>query len=350
MSELSESRLLLTERQTGVGGSDIHHVMNEEPYGCRRRLFYEKVGIEPDYEHSARSQRFMARGQHLEAIAAAEYEHATGRRTRRTGVRRVKEYPHRLVHLDRVIPSYQDPITGAGSGNGALECKVPGEAGFKRIVAAGLPAAYVLQMQWALAVTGHRWGAFAILWADGWELLPFDVAANPELAQALEAAVDAFWQLVLVARDQMARGETVDALRLPDRLTMGDKRCASCLWRRTCWGEKILEALRLQADDKAVALDPAPDLAELVTDLLDAKRLLAEHEALIETIGTQLRDRLGTREAVEVLGHRVYYRLSKPSVGLDMDAIREQMPPQALEWLYATYGKPKKQARPLRIY
>jgi predicted phage-related endonuclease len=41
----------LAERKKGIGGSDAASILSEG-YGCPRALFYDKAGVEPDYQHT----------------------------------------------------------------------------------------------------------------------------------------------------------------------------------------------------------------------------------------------------------------------------------------------------------
>jgi len=350
MSEFREQ--LLAERSTGIGGSDVADVMNEPPYGCSRRLVFEKLDVARDYEDDDRSKAFMARGRRLEEVVAEEYTARTQRVARRAPVRRMREAPWRLVHIDRLLTSVANPPDGVPTTarTAPLECKVPGEFAFKRIVNEGLSADYILQGQWGMLVFNFPWMAFGIFWADRWTLLDFDVTRNEELGRLIADAVDKLWALIIRLREAMAKGAPLAELALPDRLPAGDDRCGGCAWRRTCWGDRLVEILRMvKAKEGKTPLEPAPDLTEIVTDYVEAKRILDADEELVETIGGKLREQIGERQAVTVAGFPIYYRLPKPSVMLDMDAMRADMPPAELESLFRKYGKAKKQTRSLRV-
>lgn len=340
MSEIAEDRLL-AERATGIGGSDVHHALSEPPYGCARQLFYLKRPVARDYEETEFEKRRMYRGQRLEPIAAEEYADVTGRKLARTQVKRDPKHRHRLVHVDRMQLSVADPPQGLRTKTAPLELKVPGEAAFKRIALDGLPTAYILQMQWALGITGHAWGSFGIFHADSWQLLHFDVALNPALVAEITAHIDDLWA-------KIQRGEE------PPRLEAGDPRCGRCPWRRTCWGDRLMEMLRVPKDEqKSVrGLPVADDLAPIVADYREAKEVVAQHEALRDSIAGALKARLEERglDAVQVDGRPVYYRLQKASVMLDADAIRRGGKPRFVEWLYKHFGKARAASRPLRIY
>lgn len=352
MSEFQEERLL-EERQTGIGGSDVAALMNEPPFGCRRRLAFLKLDAPRDYEDSESSKRFMARGRRLEEVVAEEYTAQTHRAARRTPVRRMPGAEHRLVHYDRLLTRVADPPEGNALATTApFEAKVPGEHGFKRVLNDGLSADYILQGQWGMLVGDFPWMGFGVFWADQWTLLHFDVTRNDELTRLLADAADSFWKLIALLRAEMAKGAKVAELALPDRLPAGDDRCEHCPWRRTCWGPRIVEILAMVKAPKEDRKDlvPAPELVPVLTDYLEAKQILEAHEEAVDAIGQSLREQIGERQALIVGGNTVYYRMPKPSVSLDMDAMRAALSPEALEYLFRNFGRARKQSRTLRLY
>ena len=40
----------LEARREYIGGSDAHHILGLEPYGCERYLWYDKTRQAPDYD------------------------------------------------------------------------------------------------------------------------------------------------------------------------------------------------------------------------------------------------------------------------------------------------------------
>ena len=189
---------LVSEKTTGIGGSDIGDVLNLEPWGCRRRLYYEKTGFTPDYYDA--ENPLLERGLALEAVALEMYERKTGRPIglsvpglpvlSPTRLYRSAEDSRLLVHLDAVV--YREPRKkgrpkkrkGAETFAGVLELKTVGAPMFFKIKRDGIPDAYIMQIQHAMAVTGLSWGSFGILWPDGWRMITFDVEAKPVLQEA----------------------------------------------------------------------------------------------------------------------------------------------------------------------
>jgi predicted phage-related endonuclease len=317
------------ERLSGVGGSDAHHLGSMEPWGCERRLAYEKRGTPRDFPDRELA-RILARGKRLEAIAAELYTEATGRTLYRIGVRRVEEAPYLLVHPDRRLQAIDE------RGPGIWEAKVPGEWAFKKYEIAGLPPAYILQVQWALMVTGYQWGAFCLFWADGWQLLRFDVERNDALCTELEARGHAFWR-------QVENGP------LPDQLPTDDPRCGKCGWRFTCLGpaaERL--STKKDADAEIVELKD-PELERMVDDYVDAREIATQSADVVDAIKEQIKGKLADVRAADVGGHRVYYKQQKDSVFIDEKAVKTGKP-KFVAWMYDRFGKVKKGARPLQIY
>ena len=73
------------DRTRFIGGSDLGHIVNAPPYGCARKLWYQKRGVQPDYEIEFRGH--LIRGTKLEPLIVEEYQARTGRKVRRTGSR-----------------------------------------------------------------------------------------------------------------------------------------------------------------------------------------------------------------------------------------------------------------------
>lgn len=318
---------LEAERATGIGGSDAHHLDSIEPWGCARRLVYEKRGAPPDFPLKGLQ---LERGRRLEAIAAELYSEQTGRALRRLSVRRRRDAPYLLVHADR-------EILNDARGPGILEVKAVDRFVFQKYQRDGLPPAYLLQLQWALLVTGRTWGAFAVFWPDGFELLSFDMDRNDDVVARLLEGAHRLWR-------QVENGP------LPSQLPEGDKRCTTCPWRLTCLGPAA-ERL-VPAGDRDVELVPLedPELVQMLADFDEAKAIAKQASDVEDAIAAAIKAKLGDVQAALVGGRRVFYRQQTGSVILDADTLKKHAKPRFLEWLYRRFGKPKKGARPLRIY
>lgn len=275
----------LAERRTGIGGSDIHHVFNLDPWGCSKRLWFEKRGAEADDPQETLA--VMTRGTKLEPLVAEEYAEKTQRLIHEGPMARHKDFPCFIVHVDRYVTPINTPFDGKVPPDsfGTLECKTAGRENFFKIKREGLPAAYVLQLQHAMFVTGAVWGSFAVLWPDGWQLLWWDEERDEELCRRIRDEALKFWALV----------ENGPA---PDALPPDDARCSGCPYHYTCQGEAAVKAARLGS----AATETDPTIAPLVREFLETRQLRDEAENIHNGVVEQLKTTLGDRTTVQVPG------------------------------------------------
>lgn len=278
----------LAERQTMIGGSDAAAVMNIG-YGCRRRLVLQKRGTEPDYPFDESAA--MKRGTAMEPIIAEIYRETTGRKIWEAGgAVRDDEHPFLGVHVDRLI---HDPARL--NDYGYLEIKCLGRESFARVKRDGLPDDYILQVQHGLMCSPLTWGSYAVFWADGWEMLWWDVPRDEPIITRLREQSIETWGMV-------------ENGPLPERLMPDDRRCASCEYRRSCQGEALLA---LAGDSADYQHDSDPRLAQAAADYLEAQRVASEASELKEDAKATLLEALGERPAVAVNGARILFRASE---------------------------------------
>ncbi len=271
------------DRTQGIGGSDIHHLFNLEPYGCRRALWYEKRGVKPDYPFLGNYHTL--RGQEMEDLIAQKYQAVTGRKVRRkkTIIRHPK-YPFLIGHIDREIVGTRTP--------GVLEIKCPSEWKFKKIKRDGADEGNVLQLQHYLLVSVRVWGSLALFSPELWELLYFDNEKDEELQREIEKAACDFWENFVLGSKE------------PARLNPYDKRCQSCQWRTTCQGEALKERVK---DNTEIEKDLS--LASLIQEYQEALSVYQEAEEYLNELKDRIRQALGDRQVVETEGARIYYRV-----------------------------------------
>lgn len=342
----------LAERRSGIGGSDVHHLFNLEPWGCTRLLWYQKRGAEPNTA-SKYDSRLLMRGTRLESLVADEYCEVTGRAvTEVESAIRHPDHPELMVHVDRsiqpCIPTFaqgDDRQRAESWGPGILECKTAGREVFFRIKREGMPDAYVLQLQHALYVTGADWGSFALLWPDGWQLLWWDVEPEPQLQASIRDEALKFWALV----------ENGPA---PDRLDPEDGRCHRCVYSGQCQGAAMEELMRRAGTDTVCDATLAP----LVREFLDTHALQKEAEGIHTGVTEELKAALGDRTLVEVPGlAKIHFKANRewntalledklPDVATafrtkyDLGALSKAHPE-----LESTFKRPGT-TRPLRVY
>ena len=270
------------ERRNGIGGSDIHHLFNVEPYGCIRYLFMDKRGDIPDYpiiESGA-----IKRGNKMEDIIIDEYIEVTGNKVRKVyKTLEHKEYKWAKVHLD-------GEIVGNPNGPGVLECKSVGRHMFMQIKQDGIPNSWVLQMMHGMFVTGRTWASIAVLWAEQWEFLTFDIDRDDELIQNIITQGEMFWK-------QVEFGPS------PERLDPKDKRCARCPYRTSCQGAALLNTVKDTGDI------PFEDtITPVVQELVDLETSAAEIKVLIDDKKEIIKDMIGDRPVVDCAGYRLHYK------------------------------------------
>jgi predicted phage-related endonuclease len=273
----------LAERKKGIGGSDAASLFNAG-YGCRLRLWRDKRNEKPDYPREENDA--MELGNVLEPFFARKYERATGHHVIEREEPTVHpEHPELRVNVDYMI----DDPTDDNREVGVLEIKSVGRAMFQKIKREGLPEDYILQLQHGILVTESDWGAFAIGSRDSGELASWEVEKDRVLCDLIVAEGVAFWA-------------EVQSGQMPDRLDPDDHRCQKCEYRKSCQGAALIQLEPTRDIERDETLRP------LVTEYLERKALLDEANDLAEETKEELKTKLGTRQAVEVAGHKIYFR------------------------------------------
>jgi predicted phage-related endonuclease len=319
---MTAEELFRSERRTGLGGSDAKHYLELDPYGCARLCWYEKTGVEPDHPVSGNEDLFE-RGHALEAIIVGKYEEKTERDvTIMRDIVRDKAHPELMAHVDGIVA----PI--ADGDQGILECKSAGREVFFKMKREGLPLDYAAQLQHYLMVFGLRWGAFAVLWPDGWKFLTFEVEREDDLISEMRDRALELW----------ARVKSAEA---PERLDPSSKQCQTCAFWPSCQGEALLQFKGDPTSDVPVSDDPF--INDLVVQFDEAREIKNEAHELAETRKDELKDALSDRTALDVPGYRVYFRTQK-SWKWDTRALEKAHPELAEE-----FKKPSI-SRPLRVF
>lgn len=289
----------LHERLSGLGGSDIASLFNIAPYGCARKLGYDKTEVPPDYPVDEKP--IMRRGNKLEPIIAEEYAEITGRTVTTRDMQRHPQHKWAIVHVDRLVSVDQGRFWDR-----VLEIKSVGREVFSKIKREGMAEAYILQVQHGMWVCGKDLGAFAAHNADAWKLLHWDVERDDEMIRMIQEAGDEFWA-------KLQEGE------LAPRLEPDSKQCQTCPWRTTCQGEALIDSVKSDGD---IQFDLG--MVDLVAELAEAREIYGEAEELFEAVKERVKAELGDRPAVEVPGYRVYFR-PQTSMRLNEAKVKELM-------------------------
>lgn len=314
----------LAERNTFIGGSEIYELLNIPQYGkgCARALAYRKTGLEPDYPTELPEDLFE-RGNELEPIVAAKYERETGRKVRRTAsdeagyavTRRHPDHPYLGVHTDRVI------LAGFGDvkETGDLELKTHREGPFTNLMRRGIPEAHMFQVQHSLLVTGHKWGAFAVLWPDGWKMKHFDIQRDEQAIDLIKRQGEAFW-------NSKEKGE------LPAQLTDSeDDRCKVCAFRLTCRGEEMDAALaeikKAEREGKQSFVQITdPSLQQAIADRQLLKREIKAAEEQATLLDERIKESVGETQAAIVGGSFKVYKRPMVVNRLDQKVLKSKEP------------------------
>jgi putative phage-type endonuclease len=289
----------LDERRKGIGGSDAAAVLSEG-YGCPRALFLDKTGVEPDYRHTPGELGLFERGHRLEPIIAQMFTEKTGLKVRRMPTRVSKERPWMRVNVDRCIETVDE-----AEGPGYLECKTANEHVFQNMLEEGMPPHYVLQVQHGLAVTGWKWGYFAVLEPYTFRFLSFRYERDENMIAVLNSAEEWFWR-------------QVQAGQIPAKLAdFNDSRCEKCVYRRGC---RNAEALPAKPKSKPnYEQDEHPDLVRLVGALKETDALIEELEVSRGDYRAGIKALMGDRTHVAVPSQGVKFNKGTQSGRLTWD-------------------------------
>lgn len=278
---MTDRTTFLAERLTGIGGSDIASLFNLEPWGCARKLMYEKLEVQPDYE--PQSKWVFERGHIMEPVILRKFFEKTGIEIEPVGIQRNRAYPWAFVHPDGMDREH----------NIILEAKCLNRAYFKKTQREGLPDAYILQIHYAASLTQARKAYFAIFNYDTGELHYWDVdlksAEHDRLLSQIIAAAEEFWAMKTEGR-------------LPDKLHPDCEQCHDCPWRRTCQGDPVFNTARKKG---LVTFDRT--LAALANKYNEAKRQEDIVKAMVAETKQELSEAVGDREAVETTGFKIVY-------------------------------------------
>lgn len=285
-------------RSKGVGGSDMGDVLSLEPYGCSRRLWYQKRCASPDYE---RKTALFDRGHALEPIIADEFrKRLECELVRDLGTLYHPEHDCLFVHLDGMAAHKKH-------GYAVAEFKTAGREMFRRFQRDGIPEYYIVQVQYAMALVKASLEAsdkpelvpagaiFGVLWPDGWQWEWPKVRRDDEMGGELVATALDWWRRFMEGDEE------------PERLPPNDERCASCEYRTTCQGQRLLD-LAAESGGEVPFVDMGEEFDRLLSQYREAQELKDAAEADEKRLKDRIKELLGDRQVVEVPGWRVYFR------------------------------------------
>jgi len=239
-------------RQNLIGGSDWPHIISlSNPvlykYGCIRRLWYEKRGVEPDF--GKRMSRGAIRGKILEKIVAEIFQKDSGCRFIRERKRAKELWPGQKrpkwwdLRCDRMFVLPEDELV-----KWVLECKTMGQQVFYDYIENGLSNPYRIQPQhYMAAAEGVEHSSLATVWPDGIDYWREDIDKDLETIRMMFDAGEWFMKSV------------VQSPKPPERLPLTEQRCAGCPYRIKCLGtgyfeQHVLKEMNLDQDEQLYRL------------------------------------------------------------------------------------------------
>lgn len=277
----------LESRNKGIGGSDIATILGLNPYKSKMELYLEKTEqIENKVNNSA-----VYWGNMLESLVAEEFTNQTGKKVRnRNAILQHKNYPYMLANVDRMVVGEK----------AVLECKTTSAYKLKEWESDEIPAAYILQVQWYLAVLGEEYkkGYIACL-IGGQKYVWKEIDRDDELIGMMIDAAKEFWL------------EHVVKLVPP---AVDGSEASSELLKKLYPDSEI---------DSEIELDEKAD--EIISNYEEAKKQIDYWNAQKRLAENQLKSELGEHEVGQATGHIVTWKpvsSSRP----DAKKLKEEFP------------------------
>lgn len=223
----------LEARAIGIGGSDAAVIMGMNQYKSPYQLWLEKTGQTEAPDLSG--NQYVYWGTKNEANIADWFQEETGKKVKRLGTLRSKEYPFMLANVDRTVVSE----------NAGLEIKTAGVRQYRKWKDDEIPDAYYCQCLHYMAVTGADYWYIAVL-LGGNEAKWKRIERNEEDIQHLIMAETDFWKLVETKTPPPVDGSDSCAAALSAQYKGGDPNFSVVLQPST---EDVIESLE---NDKAI--------------------------------------------------------------------------------------------------
>lgn len=296
----SDRERWLAERKKGIGGSDAASVMGLNKWTSAYTLWTHKTGkVEPE---DISDKEAVYWGTELEPVVANEFTKRTGKKCRRQGMIRSKEYPFMLADVDRTVDGE----------NAIVECKTASAFKKGEWEDDEIPDSYYAQVQHYMMVGGYDMCYICCL-MGGQHYIYKEVPRNEEFIASLREAEINFWN-INVLQDVMP---DIDG------------------------SESTKETLSEQYESSngmAIALPAAAN------DLINRRdQLVATQEAIkqeMEAIDNNLRAMLGDNKQGEINGRKVTWADQKGRTTIDSKGLMAAYP--EIYKQFAKVGKPSR--------
>lgn len=295
----------LETRDLGIGGSDAAVIMGMNQYKSTYQLWLEKTGqVEPP---DLSGNQYVYWGTKNEANIADWFQEETGKKVKRLGTLRSKEYPFMLANVDRTVVGE----------NAGLEIKTAGVRQYRKWKDDEIPDAYYCQCLHYMAVTGAEYWYIAVL-LGGNEAKWKRIERNEEDIQHLIMAETDFWKLV--------------EARTPPPVDGSDS-CAAAL------------SAQYKGGDPNYSIILPPDIDGVIASLEDDKAIMDALKKQITEKENRLKALLGNAEEGTTDHYRVLWKTQAGRSSVPLAKIKKQTPDiyQLLEEKGCiTIGKPSR--------
>lgn len=303
VAEMTDEKKWLEARSTGIGGSDAAVVVGLNRWKSPFQLWLEKTGkAEPD---DLSENEYVYWGKVLEEAVAKRFCELTGKKVQRRGLLQMDGCPYIIASVDRMVIGE----------NAGLECKTCNGFSAKEWEDDEVPAAYYVQCQHYMMVTGCELWYIAVL-IGGNRFVWKEIPRNDKEIDLLFRAETEFWHKV-----QEGIMPEVD----------GSESCKDALVAEFQGG--IAEPLTL------------PEVAAVIVEriqALDAAKKTTEED--IEHHKNQLREMMGNYELGYAGDYKVTWKTQAGRTTIDTKALKAKEPA-----IYEKYAKQGKESRVLRI-
>lgn len=295
----------LEARAIGIGGSDAAVIMGMNQYKSPYQLWLEKTGqVEPP---DLSGNQYVYWGTKNEANIADWFQEETGKKVKRLGTLRSREYPFMLANVDRTVVGE----------NAGLEIKTAGVSQYRKWKDDEIPDAYYCQCLHYMAVTGAAYWYIAVL-LGGNEAKWKRIERNEEDIQHLIMAETDFWKLV--------------EARTPPPVDGSDS-CAAAL------------SAQYKGGDPNYSIILPPDIDGVIASLEDDKAIMDALKKQITEKENRLKALLGNAEEGTTDHYRVLWKTQAGRSSVPLAKIKKQTPDiyQLLEEKGCiTIGKPSR--------
>jgi len=215
-------------RSKYIGGSDIHHITNQPPWGCKRRLWYEKKLYPYDEEPVVTAA--MRRGTALEPIIRKEFAKKFNYRIGKD-LPIIDDAPEWVGgNVDGIILPGKGNKNGPGKGNergpGIAEFKAPGSWAYNAMMGEGLSNGYIYQGQYYMWSRGVEWCHWGIMPIEAWELDCPKLERSEIIIDIMREDCEEFWELLKGDKPPEPPLDTLAG------------HCNNCPFTTTCKGEE----------------------------------------------------------------------------------------------------------------